>query len=126
MKTLIKTQDIRTAYRVAIWLLLSNNIAGIALNTKIFGLSLLVMYGIPGAGFAIHYFISALKKEPVMYPLIHVAALLYNVFIWLIFKDISDAIIGGEIWPIVNIILSAFAITFSSIHFFIKPNNNEN
>lgn len=126
MKTLIKTADIRIAYKVTIWLLLSNNIAGIALNPMAFLYSLVFLLGIPGAGFTTHYFISAVRKEQTMVALFHLCAIVYNILIWTMLKADIGFIIGGAIWPIINIVLSSIAFIFCSINFFINPNYNEN
>lgn len=128
MNTLIKTADIRIAYKVTIWLLLSNNIAGIALNPIAFFYSIVFLLGIPGAGFLIHYIISASRKEPVMVLGIHLSAILYNYLIYHalgnVIKNTNEEIIGGTTWPELNIILSAMALLLCLINSFLNPTNN--
>jgi hypothetical protein len=129
MNTLIKTADIRIAYKVIIWLLLSNNIAGIALNPKMFLASLLFLVGVPGVILIIHYFISSLRKKPVMYFLPHLGALFFNIFILHVIDEMSvgSDIVGSLIWPYINIGLSAIALALIIINIFlIPPYNNEN
>lgn len=128
MNTLIKTNDIRIAYKVTIWLLLSNNIAGITLNPKLFYYSLIFLIGIPGAVLIIHYFVSSLRKNPVMYFLPHLGALLFNGYIlWMLIKSgIGHDIIGGAFWPSINLFLSAIALSLIIFHNFLNPFNNEN
>lgn len=129
MNILIKTADIRIAYKVTIWLLLSNNIAGVTLNPKMFLASLYFLVGVPGLLFIIHYFISSLRKNPVMYFLPHLAALFFNGYIlWLFVESgVSADIVGGAFWPAINIGLSAIAFALIIINLFLTPPyNNEN
>lgn len=126
MNTLIKTDDIRIAYKVAIWLLLSNNIAGIALNPTMFLATLYFVVGIPGVVLIIHYFVSSLRKRPVMYFLPHLGALFFNIFILYVIDDmgIGSKLVGAVVWPYINIGLSTIALALIITNTFLKPTNN--
>lgn len=126
MNTLIKTADIRIAYKVAIWLLLSNNIAGIALNPKMFLATLYFLVGIPGVVLIIHYFISSLRKKPVMYFLPHLGSLFFNIFILYVIADmgVGKELVGSIVWPLINIVLSTIVLALIITNSFLKPTDN--
>lgn len=126
MSALIKPADIRIAYKVTIWLLLSNNIAGIALNPKFFYFSIIFGVGIPGVVLIIHYFISSLRKKPVMYFLPHLGALIFNIFILYVIDDmgLGSKLVGAVAWPFINIGLSTIAPALIITNIFLKPTNN--
>lgn len=118
------SKELRNTYKIVLWLLLSNNIAGTALNPMIFVASLVFVIGIPGAILLIHYLFASLRKEPVMLIVPHVGAIGYNVVIWLMLRDAGlNDIIGGEIWPAINVILSSVALIPAGFNFYNSQKN---
>ncbi len=129
MNISIKTTDIRAIYKVLLWLLLSNNIAGIAMNFEMFVYSIIFIVGIPGHVLILYYFLACLRKKPVMFFLPHLAAVIFNIFIILVIDEmeIEKEIVGSLIWPSINIALSGAALMLIIINLFlIPPYNNEN
>lgn len=124
----MKERDITNAYRAIIWLLVSNNIAGIALNPKHFIWSLFLVVGIPGLGLLLYYFFVAIKNKPPLHFLLHLCAIAYNVIIYFMLsdRDIHQGVIGGAIWPIINICLSIAACGLASIKYIKLANPDEN
>lgn len=115
----MKQTDILHIYRAVIWLLVSNNVAGIALNPVSALYSAVFILGIPGIFLAGYYLVMAMRKTPPLHFLIHVCAIGYNIAIYFFLsdKDIVTEIIGGTVWPLVNIALSIGACGLASLHF---------
>lgn len=123
----MKERDITNAYRAIIWLLVSNNIAGIALNPFLFMVSVYIMVGIPGLGLLLYYFLVAIKNKPPLHFLLHHCAIAYNVIIYFMLsdRDIHQGVIGGAIWPLINICLSIAACGLASIQYQKLANPDE-